>query len=236
MRIISKFHDYYDTVMKTGMDTEVIYQREVQEIEISSRDKDNYPALRSTSFQGNKSTRVEISYLYLGYCGKIYPAVQVSVTPWLAHVAEEYCFFNAEDAISEISKYVDLKEKHRYKFLRDRSYFDERVQEDYLRFFNQEPSKELLKKFSDYNVPLFVYQKNPEPGRNHEYQLLLNPSLKDLKFMKVKEPYSAFQDISSFVSGVLNQPVNKMVVLNDQMKIAKHGFDKWSFRKHKDQK
>jgi hypothetical protein len=48
------------------------------------------------------------------------------------------------------------------------------------------------------------------------------------------DPFTLFQELSMFV-GNLPQPGPPMVQITDpDIKIAKHGFDKWSFRRHKD--
>jgi hypothetical protein len=51
------------------------------------------------------------------------------------------------------------------------------------------------------------------------------------------DPFTLFQELSMFVGGVLPRNPNPMVeITDDKVKVAKHGFDKWSFRKHKDDK
>lgn len=60
-------------------------------------------------------------------------------------------------------------------------------------------------------------------------------SLKDWGFARAVDPYTLFQELSMFIGGVLPRNPNPMVEITDQnVKVAKHGFDKWSFRKHKD--
>jgi hypothetical protein len=62
-------------------------------------------------------------------------------------------------------------------------------------------------------------------------------SLKEYDFPRVMDPFTLFQELSMFVGGVLPRNPNPMVeITDDKVKVAKHGFDKWSFRKHKDDK
>lgn len=59
-----------------------------------------------------------------------------------------------------------------------------------------------------------------------------NDTLKDLDFVKVLDPVQAFQELSMWVGGVLPKPGNPTVqITDDRVKLAKHGMDKWSFRK-----
>ena len=62
----------------------------------------------------------------------------------------------------------------------------------------------------------------------------LNPNLKDLHFHKYKDSYSTFQDIQSYLSGILGIAQHPTLELSDRSKILKAGFDpKTSFRKGK---
>lgn len=58
-----------------------------------------------------------------------------------------------------------------------------------------------------------------------------NVNLKELQFQKIVDPYTAFQEISMFIGGVLGNPEKEMTELTEKDRINQHGFDKWSFRK-----
>ena len=68
MRIISKFHDYYDCIMRQGMDRETIYFRK-EEIEPK-------PPLVVPTLMSNGETYVE--FFIVGFCGKVYTGLRVS--------------------------------------------------------------------------------------------------------------------------------------------------------------
>ncbi len=57
-----------------------------------------------------------------------------------------------------------------------------------------------------------------------------NALLRPLNFAKVKDPYTAFQEIAMWVSN-LAAPQKDMPIISNKMKIATHGFDEWSFRR-----
>jgi hypothetical protein len=63
-----------------------------------------------------------------------------------------------------------------------------------------------------------------------------NVNLKDLQFQRMVDPYTAFQEISMFIGGVLGSPEKEVTELTEKDRIQQHGFNKWSFRKlpHKD--
>jgi hypothetical protein len=77
-------------------------------------------------------------------------------------------------------------------------------------------------------------QRNLE---NLQAKFTLNPNLKDLQFQKYKDAYSTFQEIQSYISGILGVTTPETIVLSDKSKILKAGFDpKTSFRKGKQAK
>jgi len=204
MRIISKFHDYYDSVQRQGMDKDVVYVRQKKEILIKC---DSRVCDRGIARTGT------VRLKYLGFCGQIY-RIYVIETVGYSHITYDY------EEFKEVS--LGLGVTNKYDFGRSK-WWPGRFQE-----FRDENTDYLLELFHKHQVPLFLL----EPSQVREKQMLtLNPVLKEYDFQTVKDTYTAYQDIYQYVSGVLNSPENKMVKISDQDKIAKHGFDKHSFRK-----
>jgi len=58
--------------------------------------------------------------------------------------------------------------------------------------------------------------------------------LKNIQAYKILDPYTAYQKIEQWISGVLPFPGAEMVEVSDKTRISKHGFDKASFRKPKE--
>ena len=67
----------------------------------------------------------------------------------------------------------------------------------------------------------------------HDYRgltVITNPCLKDLQFYKVKDAFSAFQELSMYLGSQLC-PKPEIDDVADKFKITGHGFDaKFSFR------
>lgn len=203
MRIISDFHDYYDSVQRTGMDKEVVYDRETSEVQI----KEEYEVYRRVS---SKET---ISLQYLGFCGDIYKVYIIDRTDKPLLIYFDYYDFKEESLALGITNEYDFGRKWW------KSSFDK---------FRDENVRPLQELFHTYQVPIFLVKTSPDRDKQ---KIILNPNLKDLKFYTIKDTYTTYQDIFQFVAGVLNARENKMVKISDSDKIAKHGFDKWSFRK-----
>jgi len=53
----------------------------------------------------------------------------------------------------------------------------------------------------------------------------------DLRFQKVVDSFTAFQEISMFISGVLGQTENPMITTSDRDLAISKGFTQLSFRK-----
>jgi hypothetical protein len=79
----------------------------------------------------------------------------------------------------------------------------------------------------------YYYRRNPVMW--HCNSANKSWTLGEYDFQRAIDPYTVFQEISMFVGGVLPRNPNPMVEITDQkVKAEKHGFDKWSFRKHRD--
>ena len=82
-----------------------------------------------------------------------------------------------------------------------------------------------IEMFHTHQVPVFC--------KWHDGLLILNPKLADFEFYRHFGPYQAHQEIAMFVGGVLNQTENRMIELSNDVRIAKHGYDEYSFRAQK---
>jgi len=64
----------------------------------------------------------------------------------------------------------------------------------------------------------------------------VNPSLKEIGFERLKDPFSAFQEISTYLANILIEQ-KPIVTIDDRHRIEQHGFDiKESFRNTKRRK
>jgi hypothetical protein len=83
--------------------------------------------------------------------------------------------------------------------------------------------------------PVAVLMAMPLDGYGYEHALrtrkeqkslvLVNPCLEDLQFARVRDPFSAFQDIASFIGGIMPGRQSPMITLSDRTQVVKKGFD-----------
>ncbi len=221
MLIVSKFHDYYDTACVHGIDKTCVYKREeiivpIKESSPHYLDKDRWPYEDNLE---SKHLRYEAHRLLVGFCGEIYPFVHI-----VRDRRDDFYFYDKE-ALSEFLTYEGIKERRAWYNERDMRVCDPRAMSI---FFDQSTWVRFQSKFADHHTPVFLY------GRlsNQKLQIKLNVCLKDLRFMVVKDPQTAFQDIHMYLSGVLGAPPPPKEKIDDKIMAASKGHDgPYSFRK-----
>ena len=247
MRIISKFHDYYDSVMGHGQDEECIYLRRTVEYG-KKKGKDIPPVIKDIRDLIDKHAKndkptgwrifnsgidrigVTHSKLYtyawdtinLLFCGKLYKGISVTKRSWMDkagmyHPDETSYFYSVETIVAHMEK----------EGIPDKSVDSYRWRKPIL------ISALVSKYFSDVKQPdinwmiankvICVLQKGDT--------ITVNPVLREIQFYKVFDAYTTFQELDMWVSGTLAYPQNEMIEVADKYKIIGHGFDeKYGFR------
>lgn len=260
MHIISKYHDYYDTVMKAGIDKTLVYKRELAEFTIKANP---YKSWEQTDSQSMMAFAEELRYnlpkvhnrewatmkeefyatpVVVGFCGKMHLGYKLEAQPWgayskmVTHYAwstnDVICFLKENKLEESLLLFLSEEEKlsktyRRYgnsfkgKFRKFRKFeLDEifSLYENDTRFTNM---------FIQYHTPVFAWE-----FRKNDYDITLkvNPVLTEYEFIKHIDPYTAFQEISMYLGGVLGVGQPEMVTVSDEHKALKHGMDKTSFR------
>ena len=205
MLILSKFHDYYDTAIAFGVDKTIIYRRKTEVVV----DGNGY-FCESHIYIKNK--RYIYTKLIIGFAGVMYPVIMV----------DNQYFYNKEDLLKHAA---DNKIPLQTKWWDSLSRFPYTITalNDFFLHDKHEECKEI---FIKYKSPIFVYTKG------NKYTII-NPCLKEYGFVKIKDPFTAFQDIMQYISGVLGVGEPNIIEISNEDMRDKKGFDKWSFKKHK---
>lgn len=210
MLIVSRFHDYYDVGMKLGIDKTCVYQRDIKII------KNGF--FKPCEHKVNGGWK----YSVLAFCGKFYPFVYTyevgSPIPTV--------IWTAEEALVTIG--ATRKKKWSWRE------YDLESEEGIKKLFSTD-FQSFGEFFHTHKTPVFGFVPPVKSyrGKQSPYEsLVLNPCLKDLKFFKVKDPVTAFQEISMFISGVIGVPSKPVVEVSDKVKAASRGHDgEYSFKK-----
>ncbi len=223
MLILSNFKDYYDTVQSMGIDKSCVYDRTIIEYDLSTdwRNKiiksDIIKSVPFTLPASQTIDRVEHIFFMVGFCGNVYYGYT-----WVDPITnEKQISYDLEVLYSKIPK----KKRYYWNSWRDFNVTDLRKSEEqkFDDFFIK------LKDLHSKPIPVFVLMN--EAGKySSKTKLILNAKLKDYDFVRRKDVYSTYQDIYSYISGVLGVAEKITVNTSEKDKIQSKGFDKWSFR------
>lgn len=237
MRIISDFHDYYDTVQAYGADLKIIYQRNsglifgttgITEIEDFLSKLPNTDRITQT-YKGNLES-VSIKPVLTCFAGK--PYLRFDVT------SSVYNRFYGEYSESKIThcytaqKLLNaFKENHIQESTREIPWYEQKEswtfkEKDIITIYKTSEKLNVIPLHRKYNSPVINIAKH----KHDDFFGVINPLLKEGKFAIVKSPFEAYQEIGSFISGVLGQPAKKARPISDEIKRDKHGFDDKSFK------
>jgi hypothetical protein len=239
MIIHSPFKDYYDTAAATGVDTSIVYNRTVQKTQI---DKAFYADMPNCFFDKNKEIHEDTSLIrsyknediqygvfkIIGFCGKTYVGLfDTKVGANDIQEAHNLAYFGAD-----LLNFNWRKER-----LRKQASPQTMIENCLLQYHNKQDDT----LFKQFNAPIFEVDIRHTLSRfelkNKGLYLptfTINTPLSIFQFYKIFDPFSAFQAIQSYVSGVLGTDVKPMIEVSNTIKIVKAGFDlKTSFRKDK---
>lgn len=240
MRIISKFHDYYDVLRGMDTDKNYIWKRDKSIFPISYIKKEtdrvelgtelyrfsisNFIQTNGCSYTRNTQVVEQLDMFIVGFCGKIYFGAhhyQLRTPPYIIYGSKVFFEEYIDIICGEHHVENPNKNKSRYKWYKH----------DFENIFSEQNINEVSKIFADYKTPTFVirYKSNVDKAM----QLIINPCLKDYQFYKVFVPYNAYQEISMWVGNNMIDDKNKAWPIPDKLKAQSHGFDKHSFRKDK---
>jgi hypothetical protein len=240
MKIISKFHDYYDSAAAYGV-SEQFWKRSEEKSLLKLPDIEEVLRNADRSWGGNANI--------LLFCGQRYALMDMRPSLYapdnfLITQQEDFKTYRElrEKAIQEKSLInwpkVDLQPRYISPSNFSRLGFDA-----YQRQVNKIDAEALHRQFDSPIILLTLSGGWPESQLRyqdsagvlrHQVTVSRNVSLKDLGFQKVKDAFTAYQEIDSYLSGVLGVQVNPTVEISDTHRLEGHGFDKvTSFRNMK---
>lgn len=260
MRIVSKFHDYYDSVMAHGQDLGVVYIRkkeEITDLELldsleTAEESVIYPGWSYKKKRHGKppiklmhpylpSDRVgvdhsEVSCLafdsgFVLFCGKVYRYLHVKTEykPTKDHFAKESTvdFFYSFEEFEQVLQTYRILVKDIYG--RHYRFFDADGQVLRIReFLNNQGSTEFEQLLVEKEIVIAGIQYD---DKKNKWLWHKDCPLADVKFYKLKDPFTTFQELDMYISGVLGQQGKEVDNISDKDRIHQRGFDEYSFRK-----
>lgn len=252
MKIISKFQDYYDSVLGYGHDDHICFVRHQKERLIDKREPlaDACKGFGSYTHRGNKG-KLGWNYFILGFCGKIYYGITLvhdekaehsqfssypnDVFKSFYNVKEMKTYINEQYSLKLIDKksYEELNERDNrfYHWGGNRKSQRKNRWEKWDDYFNRETPNILKETFFTEKTPYYIIQHQQGVGWDAKISLLTNPILKSRNFYKVFDTFQTYQEIEMYLGGVLGNTEDNTVNISDNdMRDAK-GFDNRSFKK-----
>lgn len=213
MLIVSEFHDYYDTASIYGIDKTIIYQRKIATFKRVDRHRNDRKTVISLGEKkefehdwtptDRRSRYDDITHHVIGFCGKLYPVVEVE--DFRTFFTKINWCYNEDEAPKQPEK------KYYYRRM------------SYKEFFDVKNWNHLLPLFHTLKCPIFLFNRKG---------ITTNTQLKPMKFYRMIPPPQAFQDIQSYISGVLGMDAKPIITISDKDKAAAKGHDgPYSFRK-----
>jgi hypothetical protein len=233
MKIISKFHDYYDTVAAHGV-SDGYYFRTPSIHPISGA--------KYEPFLGNgMRLGSEFDYSVILFCGQVFPCIQVKTLQERYTVTRgEFSIFNMEtyDKYQKLVREdLGFKGSPRWPAFRSKADWFDQVKTDrdsmekYFEGLNSLDSGFIHREL---NAPIIHVRHEPSRNSYGRRVFEANPQLKGLGFQSVKDPFTAYQELDSYLSGVMGVETRPPVEISDVHRLEGHGFDKkTSFRKGK---
>lgn len=238
MKIISKYNDYYDSVMRIAYDDHIIYVRKGSEepdtVIISNRNyvhhdmnhKDMRDVFNNQYFQSYArsspsiwSTARHIHNAYMKINKKI--PIIFEVEPFLIGFCGKFFIgyrLKWGDKIYIINKKSD-------KIFES---IDKKVVINYTPDIIRGNPDDI---FIKYGCPIFLMTFNHSYSNPHVGHIYKNPILKNFGFQRIYDPYTAFQEISMYLGSVFVDDNTDMDNVNDFDMSRAKGFDEWSFKK-----
>lgn len=228
MKIISKFHDYYDAALRYGGNDLAHYVRD-NVVHHGYDDKLVAPLMYNrvnASWEVNIRTKLatfSIERYDVLFCGLMYTTLKViHDSNAMAYSEKEETWFYDYDSMVEYFAKFD----HEFKPSR----YGNRLL--YKEMLSDQGRKTHYDWAIENRIPIATFEYR---SRNGDF-VTLNGPLKQMQFYRVFDAYQAYQELDMFIGGTLAQQDMSASVVSDKDRIAQRGFDKWSFRKMPEKK
>ncbi len=234
MRILSKYHDYYDSAAGHGLDPERLYRRQSEHRVVETRFWNGHPHALPVPWTRDWCLGWEpVRSVVIGFCGRYYSAwidatweftpenitSQRSAKHWLP----------LDEAVAKLVAFSDQID--RGWWFRNDPVWLERTVREHGRIVSEIPAD--AKIFRLLECPVFVLAGQGGYGARsvHTVEVITNPRLQNLGFERVRDSFSAFQDIATFLANdLVDIDAAPPTVGGDEVVARAKGFDEHSFR------
>lgn len=248
MRIIGG-RDYFDSALAYGRDETLVFARkrhdsaDVMPFESSGLVQE----ADQVSFANGEKKRWDEEFFTVGskeftctpaaawFAGKRYGGIEVRPRDRNGWKSEHHAWHWSRDGFMDFLAAAGIKlRKHRDWISDHYRTLDAKTVEHH---FEHRGSQAEIDWLVDNAVSIAIWTNTPNGPRNgsdwksRTGWKIDTDGLGGIGFAKCIDPYTAFQELSMWVGGVLPRPGNPMVeISSEKVMVAKHGMDEWSFR------
>jgi len=192
-----------------------------------------------------KCLEVPITVKLIGFCGFLYPAIEIGKRTF--HSTNQIAIGLPDAYLSQFhidQKLLDELLTQKYPDPRGWLWWGNRGLTPLTHNTWEKTAADIVgKRFDDVfiqlGIPVFKVEYVAANNNNRniidKIRCTLNPYLKADQFQKVKDPTEAFQEISMYLGNELARQRDPTSTISDEIMRDKKGFDKWSFRRHKEE-
>jgi hypothetical protein len=211
-------HDYYDCGLSLGIDPLITLVRNKNK-SVSVRDAGVSILDQELTFRPERWNNYTLHSVAVAFCTKVYRGAIIT-----AGYENKFCFWSAEKirAWSQGIKGLSVVVREPWH-VRKRTPLE--------KYFKPREASAQLREYMIANKYSILVEE--DHARGEESYLQINPiGLKQLGFAKALDPYTAFQELSMWIGGVLGGTSPEIVTIkDDKVLIEGHGFDnRISFR------
>lgn len=246
MRIIGG-HDYFDSAMGFGIDKTVVLNRTVHADTPVARFKDcglNYPHQETIDLRGaqrlnsriydyeTKHHSFSFEPMVTWFAGVRYGGIAAKIHNNKSRASVQREFFWDKNAFANFLTELGVEVKKNIGWNSNYLFNANSLEDHFDNKGSQSEQAWLIE--AGISIAILNVAHAYRGGNGYEENAGWRfdcDGLKELGFMKVLDAYSAFQDLSQWVGGVLPRPSAPMVDITDEKtQLQKHGMDKWSFK------
>lgn len=244
MRIISKVRDYYDCGQAYGQDPELIYLRRPGEYILLAGNQwiDRLEDVRKSMPKARDNPTV--GRFIIGFCGKTYPGYtfhwhgmagdkHIKLERILYHPDDFKALFKYKVVQKAFPKFFERR-KGRLRYWQSRFIYNMRYEDVVQSYEANFGSDKFYDLFTETNSPIWIYHPALDDRCNHPRRkgtfIKLNDRLAGYDFVRILDPYTAYQELSMFVGNNLQRKEPIMASVSDASMLKKKGFHEYSFK------
>jgi hypothetical protein len=179
---------------------------------------------RTKNWRGGAQSH-DIEYIYVLFAGKLYGGIALK-NQQIPNVGQVSYYWDANSWLAKAAE-IDYKGDSKAYYGKNKS----TEMDEILRLLDIKGDEVLSDWAIDNKLSIAVSCGFYETRERGEW-FVVDANLKELSFQKVLDPFTAYQELEMWIGGVIGQNPEPAEV-SDKVKIQQHGFDEWSFRKHK---